>query len=132
MEEIFEVDHSGFFKGIATFPGLCGCLAVVHVYEGEKALGWHAAGMDLANKLSEEQRRINKMIKSSAVEASDGRFEDWFDMVRENPGKTYLCGPNADDVAREFFKVEEENCVRTKKGPVDVMFDVKRLKFNVL
>lgn len=132
MEEIFEVDHSGFFKGIATFPGLCGCLAVVHVYEGEKALGWHAAGLDLAMKLSKEQREMYLMIKSSAVEASDGRFDDWFDLVKKNPGVTYLCGPNADDVARKFFKVEEENCVRTRKGPVDVEFDLKELKFNVL
>ena len=129
-EEIFEIDCRGTFKSKATFPGLCGCLAVVHVSK-DGAVAWHVAGMDLSMRLNQEHRRMYKMINESAVEQSDGRFEDWFDTVDENPGVTYLCGPNADRVAREFFNVKEENCLRTKEGPVDVMFDLKELKFYV-
>lgn len=132
-EEIFEVDVAGDFKEKATFPGLCGCLAVVHVSK-DGAEAWHVSGMDLSMKLNQEHRRMWLMTDSgeSAIESCDGRFEDWFDIVDENPGVTYLCGPNADRVAREFFNVEEENCLRTKEGPVDVMFDLKELKFYVL
>jgi len=130
-EQIFEIDVFGDFELKAKFPEMVGCLAVVHVSD-DGAIAWHVAGMDLAMKLSKEQRMMYQIINESAVEASDGRFIDWLKLVKENPGVTYLCGPNADCVAREFFNVKEENCVKTKEGPVTVMFDKKKLKFYVL
>lgn len=110
--------------------GLVGCLFLVHVPDqGEQYDAWHIAGMDLCNLLNPQMRSIFQMLSPVEVRASDSRADDWKKSVQENPGTTYLCGPNADDLARDFFNIDPENVTRTEKGPVSVTFDIATRSF---
>ena len=106
------------------------CLCLVHVPDkGKTYLAWHIAGMDLCNLLNPEIRNMASRISPIEVQASDSSAKFWKESVQKNPGTTYLCGPNADDLVRDFFKVDPENVTRTEKGPVSVTFDIATRRF---
>ena len=114
---------------------LVNCLFLIHVPEkGERYNAWHIAGMDLCNLLNIKLRLIMFSVGYNGfieVEAADGKAEDWKEWVQENPGTTYLCGPNADEQAREFFNVDPVNVTRTEQGPVTVTFDIATRSFHM-
>ena len=109
---------------------LDGCLCLVHVPDkGKTYVAWHITGMDLCNLLNPEMRRMSRRVSPIELEASDSSADDWKKSVQKNPGTTYLCGPNADDQARDFFNIDPENVTRTEKGPVSVTFDIATRRF---
>lgn len=114
--------------------GIIGCLFLVHVPdEGETYDAWHIAGMDLVNLLNQEMRSMLLAMGPYGVRevnASDRRAQVWKETVQENPGTTYLCGPNTDEQAREFFNIDTANVTKTEKGPISVTFDISTRTFH--
>lgn len=115
--------------------GLVGCLFLVHVPDkGETYEAWHISRMDLCHLLNQKIRAETLSFGHYGrmeVEACDVRAESWKSAVLENPGTTYLCGPNADEQAHEFFNVDTANVTRTEAGPVSVTFDLASRSFHV-
>jgi len=126
-------------KTVYRFPGLVGCLAFIHVSDcGTNAYSWHAAGADLALLLNPDQRRMYMMFGRGgqvAVSGADGRAKAFTDYCKEYPGTTYMAGPNADDVARTYFKVAPANSFQVGGGvghdAVTVVFNVKDRSWSV-
>lgn len=97
------------------------CLFLVHVPDkGEQYVAWHITGADL-------HCLINRASRDSGA---DAKADDWKKSVQDNPGTTYLCGPEADDLARDFFNVNPENVHQTEKGPVSVLFNIATRSFK--
>ena len=116
-----------------TFNGLCGSLAVVYIYKDEddesKAFVWCVSGMDLAMKLNAQSRAMFMAISKHEVDASDGRFDYYNDIVRQYPdGTPFLAGPHSDETALRYFSVLGEHSLKTSggigKGNADVTFYV--------
>ena len=104
-----------------TFNGLCGSLAVVYVYKDEddesKAFAWYVSGMDLAMHLNAQSRAMFLAISKRDVDACDGRFYYYKDIVRQYPnGTPFLAGPNCDETALSYFSVLGEHSLKTSGG----------------
>jgi hypothetical protein len=116
------------------FVDLVHCLGLVHVPKHTNTnAAWHVAGMDLAMTINPEMRRMFLMMQRNSVEMADSRFQSWKQYVREHPGDTFLCGPNADQAAMKHFDVKPENTLRTEQrdGGITVVFDPQLRKWMV-
>ncbi|USE36117.1 hypothetical protein [Endozoicomonas sp. SCSIO W0465] len=111
---------------------LINCLFLVHVPDdGEFYDVWHISGADLCHLLNPEMRAMMNWYCPLEVQGCDGRAKDWKEAVQENPGTTYLAGPNADDQVRDFFNIDASNVVKTEKGPVSITFDIATRTFQI-
>ena len=111
------------FKDCIFFPGLVGCLALVH-WNDEKDVGyvWHVDGMTLFIVLNSEESHPNLPLKE--VSRAYDRVNHWKKECHDLGGTSYLAGPNADEKAMELFNIAaEEHCFKTGDGPVQVAFD---------
>ena len=129
-----DTNHEISKKEAVEGVGLVGCLLVVHVPEKGHTYGaWHVAGMDLAMTIHKQQRQMFLMISRLEVDAADSRISYWRSYVRDNPGKTYLCGPNADVAAMNHFNIVAKNTLRTEQldDGITVRFDPQTTQWSV-
>jgi hypothetical protein len=108
------------FKDRIFFPGLVGCLALVH-WNDEKDEGyvWHVDGLTLFMVLNPQPDMSLKHVNK----AHDG-VNHWKKECHDLGGTSYLAGPNADEQAMKFFNIAaKEHCLKTDAGPVTVAFD---------
>ena len=131
------VDETSSF----TFDNLIGSLAVVYLYIDEQSqqhvYAWYVSGMDLAMRLNAQSRAMFLAISELEVNAADGRFKAYHDVVEQFPhGHTYLAGPHADETARQYFNAFDCNTLVTPGGlghqGVDVCFSVADKSWTLL
>ena len=72
-----------------TFDDLIGSLAVVYLYIDEQSqqhvYAWYVSGMDLAMRLNAQSRAMFLAISELEVNAADGRFKAYHDVVEQFP-----------------------------------------------
>ena len=127
--EILHTDEMNEYKApvIIKFPGLVGCLALIHLGEEDDCvLGHHVSGLHLSCLLNKKHRMMFMMMGQAGVieiNAAESYKKVSEEFRRDHPGETYMCGPNMDSVAQAAYNIPEANMVKTEEGPVTATFN---------
>lgn len=109
---------------------LVGCLFMVHVPESGDDFGaWHAAGMDLYHLNQDYKKKCGQFCSEVELSGAKDRLKYFRDYAFDNPGITYILGPNAGKEVAEFCHLDFPNnrviIAKTPAGPVDVTVDLQ-------
>lgn len=128
---LINVDEAMEIIGTGTFKKLHRGLAVVHVFEDGKAIGWYCSNIDLSVKDDLFKKVMEELYLHALIDVAEYRFDRW-ETLTKDPGTSYLCGPHADEKAMKIFGAKKENCLRVESMPVSVKFDVKTKEWLII